>query len=138
MVRITMHAKKPLACAKGFFWGEGLDRTSVGPSYNNSVLLQLLLLRGAGGRGSGVAGELLQIVLQQADFNTAAADALGLRGLIRGDGRVAHADEVDAVDRNLVGEHEVAHDRLGNLLRVGDGSLSLAGREALHFEDVPV
>ena len=75
---------------------------------------------------SGVRRELLQVILQQADFDAAAVDVLGLRSIIRRRGGVAHADKVDAVDRNVVVEHQVAHHGLGHLLRGRDGDLALA------------
>src|ERR1700722_7347609 len=114
--------------ARGAF-GEGFGRGA------RSNLLRLLHLIGAGGGRSGVVGELLQVVLQQADFDAATADVLGA-GVVGRRGRIAHADEIDAIDRNLVGENEIAHNRLSHFLRAGDGSLSLAGRESLDFEDV--
>src|SRR5579863_6761933 len=97
------------------------------------LLFRLLLLIGRGDRRSGVGGELLEVVLQQADFDAATADMLAV--VIRSRG-IAHADEIDAVDRDLMVEHEVANHRLGHFLRGGDGGLTLAGREALDFEDV--
>src|SRR5204863_8928385 len=72
------------------------------------------------------------------DFDAPTGDSLlrlgvGRGGLHRG---VAHADEIDPVDRNLVVEYQVADNRLGHLLRVADGSLSVTRREALYFDDV--
>src|SRR6202011_819733 len=128
--------------AKGFFRGRDLRAKrpwsqTYDPNLRLPNLLRLLLLIDRGGRGSVVGGELLQVVLQEADFNAASADALGLRGFIRGgSGRIAHSDQVDAIDRDLMVEDEIANHRLGHLLRVGDCGLSLAGREALHFDDV--
>jgi 4-hydroxymandelate oxidase len=82
--------------------------------------------------------QLLQIVLQEADFDTATGDALtGFASPAGGLRRsVAHADEVNPVDRNLMVENQVADNRLGHLLRVRDRRLSVTGREALHFDDV--
>jgi len=65
-------------------------------------LLRLLLLIGHARTGRS---QLLQIVLQQADLDAAAADPLGLRVLIGSDGSVAHPHQINAVDRNLVVEH---------------------------------
>jgi len=102
-------------------------------------LFRLLLLIDAGCRGSGVAGELLKVVLQQADFYTAPTHALGLSVCCLigvGSWGIAHAYEVDAIDRDVMGENQIAHDRLGHLLRVGDCSLGSTCRESLDFDDV--
>src|SRR5581483_4519081 len=87
---------------------------------------------------AGVRRQLLQIILQQADFDPAAGDALRLRALFgRRDGSIAHADDVDAVDRNLMVKHQVADHRVRHLLRILDGGLAATCREALHFDNVP-
>src|SRR5579863_492408 len=83
--------------------------------------------------------QLFQIVLQQADFDPAAAHTLGLCALVVCGGRkrsIAHAENVDPVNRNLVVLNQVADHSVGHLARSGDRSLSLARREALHFDDV--
>src|SRR4051794_15871985 len=99
-------------------------------------LLRLLLRVGAH-RRSAVAGELFEIVLQQADLDASAGEALGLRILVRRRQRgIAHSYEVDAIDRDVMVENQVADDGFGHLLRSRDGSLSFAGREALDFDDV--
>src|SRR5581483_8427641 len=118
---------------EAFIFSQGLPgEAPAGPR----SLLGLLLRIGAH-RGRAVAGKLLEIVLQKADLDAAAREALGLRILIAGRKRgIAHSDEVDAIDRDVMVEHEVADNGLGHLLRSRDGSLALAGREALDFDDV--
>src|SRR5450759_3579481 len=127
--------RKSLSLAREAFPGGGTCER--GARWSRTYLFRLLRLIGAGDRGSGVGGELLQVVLQEADFDAASADTLGLRSFIGGRcGCIAHANEIDAIDGNLVVEDEITHDRLGHLLRVGDCGLTLAGGEALHFDDV--
>src|SRR5215470_10438122 len=112
--------------------GTGLD--ALGPETTELILLWLLLLIGHG--GSSIGRELLQVVLQQADFDAASAHALLLRSVIGGNRRVAHADQIDPVDRDVMIQNQVADDRLGHLLRGGNGGLTLAGGESLDFDDV--
>ena len=78
--------------------------------------------------------QLLQVVLQQADFHAAAGGVFRL-SFFR-DRSVAHAYHIDAVDRNLMIEHQVADDRVGHLLRSSNRRLAAAGGEALHLDDV--
>src|SRR5580700_3063857 len=98
---------------------------------------RLLLVLSRSRRGAGC--QLIQVVLQEADLHAAAVRALGLaiasRGLRRS---IAHADEVDAVDRDVMIGDQVANHGLGHLLRALDRGLTLARREALHFNDVAV
>src|SRR4030088_3083276 len=112
------HEKGP-RLREGLFFGGGSGGGAVGPKLKLSGLLRLLLLVRAGCWGRRVAGELLQIVLQQADLNASAAHVLGL-GVLIGGGNwgVTHAYEVDPVDRNLMVKYQVTHDRLSHLLRV--------------------
>ena len=79
--------------------------------------------------------ELLQVILQEADFNAATGDALGLC-FTRRDWGIAHADQINPVDGNVVVQRQVADDRLSHLLRSRDGHLSVAGCETLHFDYV--
>src|SRR2546423_4828690 len=112
------NAKKPLACARGLPGGGTEGEAPCGPQQTC-----LLRLRCA------VAGrsELLKVILQQADFYTAAAHALWLFRLIGiGHRSVAHAYEINAIHGNLMVEHQVTHHRLGHLLRSGDCVLALA------------
>src|SRR5882724_8067385 len=98
-----------------------------------SVLLGLWLIRRCG-RGCA-SGDLVQVVLEQADFDAAAADAdrLSVGVILR---RIAHSDHEYPVDRNLMIQNEIANNSIGHLLRVADGGLSVTGREALHFNNV--
>jgi hypothetical protein len=49
-LRALSNTKKPLACAKGFFWGRDSGEAPVGPKLKRSTLLRLLLLVRRGGR----------------------------------------------------------------------------------------
>src|SRR5450755_4485061 len=111
---LPLPKRKSLSLAREAFPGGGTCER--GARWSRTYLFRLLRLIGAGDRGSGVGGELFQVVLQEADFDAASANALGLRSIIRRCWSVAHANEVDAIDGNLVVEDEVAHDRLGHLL----------------------
>src|SRR5581483_1354319 len=83
-----------------------------------------LLLRGSGG---AVRRELLEVVLQQADFNAAAAHALRLLAVLSSLRRgIAHAENVDPVDRNLVVLDQVTNHSIGHLARSRDRGLSVA------------
>src|SRR5215831_11896879 len=92
-----LRAEKP-SLARGLpGGGTGLD--ALGPETTGLILLWLLLI---GHGGSGVGRELLQVVLQQADFDTPSAHALLLRSVIGRNRRIAHADQIDPVDRNVM------------------------------------
>src|ERR1700692_2708675 len=99
------------------------------PSWGGTGSLLLLgLSRSWRGGGAG-RSKLLQVILQETDFNATTGNALRLRFRIRGAAGnwcVAHADEVNAIDRNVMVEDEIADHRLGHLLRVGDCDLSVA------------
>ena len=95
----------------------------------------LLLRRGAG----AARGQLLKIILKQADFYTATAHALRLLAVVGGSGRcgsVAHTENVNPVNRDFVVLDQVTHYGVGHLARGGNRGLSLTRREALHFDDV--
>src|ERR1700722_1013800 len=127
--------KQTASLARGCLGRRDLGEAPVPQSITDQPLLRLLLLVHAGCRRS-IAGELFQIILQQADFHAATVGVLRLVGFIRSGGSVAHADQVDAINGDLVVKDEIAHHRLGHLLRVLDRDLALAGRESLHFNDV--
>src|SRR5271169_1854340 len=122
--------EKPLAYARGFFWGEGVQALS--PS--SGKLFRWRLIRRSRGRS-----KLFQIVLQKAYFYAPTAGSLGL-GLVIGvrarHRSIAHAYHVNPVDRYVVVQHEVSHHGIRHLLRGGNGGLAVAGGEALHFDNV--
>src|SRR5215475_2538696 len=95
---------------EGFSEGEG---PGVPKRWGLIPLLRLLIGHGS----SGVDRELLQVVLQQADFDAASADALRFRSVIGGSRGVAHAYQVNAEDRDVMVQNQVADHRLGHLLR---------------------
>src|SRR5713226_9520099 len=98
----------------------------------------LVLTHGSGWRARR-GSELLQIVLQEADFHAPTTDALVLAFLIsvsRLNRSIAHTDHENPVHRNVVVEHEVAHHGIRHLLRSSDRGLTTARGEALHFDDV--
>src|ERR1039458_5464523 len=106
-------------------------------AFQGKVLLLLLLLILSRRRGGARRSKLLQVVLQEADFNAATRDALWLGIAGRSRRRcITHADEINPVDRNVVVQRQIADDRLGHLLRVGNRHLSMTRREALDFDDV--
>src|SRR5579864_6819375 len=129
---LLAHRNKKLPLARELFGGRDFWARRPGVP----KLLRLLRLVAGHGRSAAIAGQLLEVILQQADFDAAAVDALGLRSIIRRDRGVAHADEIDAVDRDLMRQHQVANYGLGHLLRGGDCGLAFAGRESLNLEDV--
>src|SRR5690242_19959096 len=96
----AMHKKKKPPIPGGSS-EEGVGACGTPRPYN-------LFLLGWGwghGRSTRARGQLLQVVLQQADFNPPAAHALGLGSLLFGRSRqrgVAHAYHVDPVNRNFV------------------------------------
>src|SRR5579862_4092071 len=95
--------KKAPRFRKELFPGEGLGQSALGSQVQFIVLLRLLLLVRSRYRSGRIARELLQIVLQQADFHASAAHALGVSILIRASDRgIAHADKVDPVERNVM------------------------------------
>src|SRR5438445_6725299 len=107
----------------------GLFREGVGRAVPSSYDLFLLgSCRGRGGRSSGAGSQLLEVVLQQADFNATAAHALRLGAFFgsRLDRSVAHAEHVNPVNRNFVVLDEVTDHRIGHLARSGNRSLSFA------------
>src|SRR5712692_934818 len=98
----------------------------------------LVLTHGSGWRARR-GSQLLQIVLQEADFHAATTDALVLAFLSsvsRLNRSITHADHENPVHRNVVVEHEVAHHGIRHLLRSSDRGLTTARGEALHFDDV--
>jgi hypothetical protein len=98
----------------------------------------LLIRSGIRGRHRRSARrQLLQIVLQEADFYASSTNTNGFPVLVVGWRRsVAHGDEIDPVDRNLIIKHHVADDRFSHLLRIRDCGLAFAGSEALHLDNV--
>src|SRR5271165_49192 len=80
-------AKSP-SLARGAFLGEGLGR---GAHWVPNLFHCW----------SRIAGELFQIVLQQADLDAPAAGVLRLGGLVGAHGSVAHAHQIDPVNRDL-------------------------------------
>ena len=76
-----------------------------------------------------------EIVLKQADFDASAAATLGAR---IGGGCVAQTQNMNAVERDLVVENEVAHDGIGHLLRIGDSGLTVSRGITADFNDVAV
>src|SRR5947209_7403015 len=135
LIPVPRLRKEKASCLRRGFLGEG-----VGSQFPSSPLLRRRLLVLARRSWSARRGsELLQIVLQKADFHAATADALGLAFLIGVSGlkrSIAHADHKNPVHRNLVVEHEVTHHRVGHLLRSGDRGLTMARGEPLYFDDV--
>src|SRR6266550_332418 len=124
---------KSLLLAQEAFWGRaaGVGTRSL------ELFRRRLLVLSCRSRRAGAGSELLQIVLQQTDFHATAADPLVLACFVSGCNRsVAHTDDKDAIHRDLVIEHQVAHDRIRHLLRGGDCGLTTTGREALDFDDV--
>src|SRR5258708_17043186 len=90
---------------------------------------------GLGGLGTGLLRQVSYAVLQHADFDASAADALCSRAVGRLHRSVAHSDRVDAEERNVMIDDQVTDYALRHILRVGDCSLSFAGGEALHLND---
>src|SRR3989442_11850544 len=83
----------------------GFLRKGVGRAVPSSYDLFLLgSCRSRGSRSSGGRSQLLKVVLEQADFNAAAAHALRLGAFFgsRLDRSVAHAENVNPVNRNFV------------------------------------
>ena len=119
MYTISTNNKKA-SCLRKRLWGDAWAFTAL-------LLLGRRLLLSRRSCRRGVGRQLLQIVLQEADFNTTASGALRLGlasrcGLCRG---ITHTDEVNAINRNVMIQHQVPHYRLGHFLRVGDGGLTV-------------
>src|SRR5450756_163112 len=110
---------------------------SRGEGTASLLLLWLLLLWLIRSRAGG--SKLLQVVLQEADFDAAPGHALGFGFALGGRRRnrcIAHADQVNPIDRDVVVQRQIADYRLRHLLRVGNRDLSVTGRKALDFDDV--
>src|SRR5215470_14888415 len=94
--------QKASRIARGFLRG----RTGLSPASVKLFRRRRLLI---GRRRWGAGSQLIQVVLQEADFNASAGGPLRLRitrvgGLRRG---IAHTDEIDAVDRDVVVQNEI-------------------------------
>ena len=75
---------------------------------------------------SSLSCSLLDIVFQQTDFYACTVRALGHIS-------VAHPNQVDAIDRDLVVQHQVSCHSVDDFAGVRDRSLALTRRESLHF-----
>src|SRR5579859_6134581 len=76
-----------------------------------------------------------QIVLQHADFDASAGCVLFSCSLGTGWG-IAHALHVDAINRDVMREHQIPSHGLRHLLRTSNSRLPASGSEAAHFNDV--
>src|ERR1035437_46945 len=77
-----------------------------------------------------------QIILHHINFHSSAAAVLRHGSISAGNGRISHAQHVNAVDRDRMVEHQVTHHRIRHLLRAGNPSLAATRSEPANFEDV--
>ena len=77
-----------------------------------------------------------QIIRQQANFDSCSALLLAGASVFGSYWRIAHPQNVDAMDWDLMSEDQVMGNRVCHLPRVGNRCLAMAWRKASDFDDV--
>ena len=77
-----------------------------------------------------------QIILEQANFDSGSTPFLSGASVSGGRWRIAHPQNVDAMDWDLMIDDQVMGNRVCHLPRVGNRGLALACRKASDFDDV--
>src|SRR5579872_932496 len=81
-----------------------------------SLLLLLLLILHR--LRAGTLGKIAYVVVQQADVDASTMDAGRRAAIFRSNHGVSHTNGVNAIDRNVMFDYQIAHHGLGHCLRV--------------------
>ena len=111
----------------------------VGRLVRTGIRRPVVAVLGPGARHTvGLAGrcQLVDTVLEQADFHPISVSGLGVVAVRRRQLGIAQAHHENAVHRNVILFHQVTDHRIRHGLRTLDTGLATRRREALHFDDV--